>query len=85
MFPQPRTFPAIFQAEVFTFGNIVVNSQQVLILAVALSLMVILTYIVQRTKIGKAMRTYPLIQMLQSLWELMLTALSLLPLPLGHH
>ena len=54
--PQPRTFPAIFQAEVFTFGNIVVNSQQVLILAVALSLMVILTYIVQRTKIGKAMR-----------------------------
>jgi len=54
--PQPRTFPAIFQAQVFTFGNIVVNSQQVLILAVALSLMVILTYVVQRTKIGKAMR-----------------------------
>jgi branched-chain amino acid transport system permease protein len=54
--PQPRTFPAIFQAEVYTFGNIVVNSQQVLILAVALSLMVILTYIVHRTKIGKAMR-----------------------------
>ncbi len=54
--PQPRTFPAIFQAEVFTFGNIVVNSQQILILAVALSLMVILTYVVQRTKIGKAMR-----------------------------
>ncbi len=54
--PQPRTFPAIFQAEVYTFGNIVVNSQQILILAVALSLMVILTYVVQRTKIGKAMR-----------------------------
>ena len=54
--PQPRTFPAIFQADVYTFGNIVVNSQQVLILAVALSLMVILTYVVQRTKIGKAMR-----------------------------
>ncbi len=54
--PQPRTFPAIFQAEVYTFGNIVVNSQQVLILAVALSLMVILTYVVHRTKIGKAMR-----------------------------
>ena len=54
--PQPRTFPAIFQAEVYTFGNIVVNSQQILILAVALSLMVILTYVVHRTKIGKAMR-----------------------------
>ena len=54
--PQPRTFPAIFQADVYTFGNIVVNSQQILILAVALSLMVILTYVVHRTKIGKAMR-----------------------------
>lgn len=54
--PQPRTFPAIFQADVYTFGNIVVNGQQVLILAVALSLMVILTYVVHRTKIGKAMR-----------------------------
>jgi len=54
--PQPRTFPALFNAEVYTFGNIVVNSQQILILAVALSLMVILTYVVQRTKIGKAMR-----------------------------
>jgi branched-chain amino acid transport system permease protein len=54
--PQPRTFPAVFQAKIFTFGNIVVNSQQILILAVALGLMVILTYVVQRTKIGKAMR-----------------------------
>jgi len=54
--PQPRTFPAIFRADVYTFGNIVVNSQQILILGVALTLMVILTYVVQRTKIGKAMR-----------------------------
>ena len=54
--PQPRTFPTLFQTNVYVFGNIVVNSQQVLILAVALSLMVILTYVVQRTKIGKAMR-----------------------------
>jgi len=54
--PQPRTFPQILQSQVYTFGNIVVNSQQILILAVALTLMVILTYVVQRTKIGKAMR-----------------------------
>lgn len=54
--PQPRTFPPIFQAQIYTFGNIVVNSQQVLILVVSLVLMVILTYVVQRTKIGKAMR-----------------------------
>ena len=54
--PQPRTFPPLFQAEVFTFGNIVVNSQQILILGVSIALMVLLTYIVQYTKIGKAMR-----------------------------
>lgn len=54
--PQPRTFPPLFETDVYVFGNIVVNSQQILILAVALTLMVILTYVVQRTKIGKAMR-----------------------------
>ncbi|HMM22341.1 MAG TPA: branched-chain amino acid ABC transporter permease [Selenomonadales bacterium] len=54
--PQPRTFPAVFPARIYTFGGIVVNSQQIVILAVALALMVLLTYIVQRTKIGRAMR-----------------------------
>ncbi|AIF54053.1 branched-chain amino acid ABC transporter permease [Pelosinus sp. UFO1] len=54
--PQPRTFPALFESQVFNFGNIVVNSQQVIILAISVVLMIILTYVVQRTKIGKAMR-----------------------------
>lgn len=54
--PQPRTFPAIFVAEVYTFGGIIINSQQIVILAVSLLLMVILTYVVHRTKMGKAMR-----------------------------
>ncbi len=54
--PQPRTFPALFESQVYTFGNIVVNSQQVIILAISVVLMVILTFVVQRTKIGKAMR-----------------------------
>jgi branched-chain amino acid transport system permease protein len=54
--PQPRTFPAIFPAQTYNLGPIVVNNQQIIILAVSLALMVILTYIVQRTKIGKAMR-----------------------------
>lgn len=54
--PQPRTFPALFEAQVFNFGNIVVNSQQVVILAISIVLMIILTYVVHRTKIGKAMR-----------------------------
>ncbi|BBB90600.1 MAG TPA: branched-chain amino acid ABC transporter permease [Methylomusa anaerophila] len=54
--PQPRTFPAVFTAEVYKFGGLVINSQQVLILFISLLLMVILTYIVNRTKVGKAMR-----------------------------
>jgi branched-chain amino acid transport system permease protein len=54
--PQPRTFPAIFATEVYRFAGVVVNSQQVLIFAVALLLMAVLTYIVQYTKVGKAMR-----------------------------
>ena len=54
--PQPRTFPAIFAATVYHLGPIVVNSQQILILVSALVLMVALTYIVNKTKAGKAMR-----------------------------
>lgn len=54
--PQPRTFPAVFPSEIYNIGGIIVGSQQMLILAVSLILMVILTFIVQRTKIGKAMR-----------------------------
>ncbi|SFL83170.1 branched-chain amino acid ABC transporter permease [Pelosinus propionicus] len=54
--PQPRTFPALFESQVYNFGNIVVNSQQVIILAISVVLMIILTFVVQRTKIGKAMR-----------------------------
>ncbi len=54
--PQPRTFPAVFSAEVYHFGPLVVNSQQVVILVSAIVLMAVLTYIVQFTKIGKAMR-----------------------------
>lgn len=54
--PQPRTFPAVFPSELYNIGGVMVNSQQIIILAVSLALMVILTYIVHRTMIGKAMR-----------------------------
>ncbi|MBP2651562.1 MAG: ABC-type transporter, integral rane subunit, partial [Firmicutes bacterium] len=54
--PQTRTFPEVFPTTLYNFAGVVVSSQQVLILVVSLVLMVILTYIVQRTKIGKAMR-----------------------------
>lgn len=54
--PTPRTFPAVFDNVAFNVGPFVVNGQQLMIFAVTILLMVILTYIVQRTKTGKAMR-----------------------------
>ena len=54
--PQPRTFPEVFKATVYHAGSWVVNSQQIVILVSALVLMVALTYIVNKTRAGKAMR-----------------------------
>lgn len=54
--PQPRTFPAVFNATVYHIGGLVINNQQIIILLSALVLMVALTYIVNNTKVGKAMR-----------------------------
>ena len=54
--PQPRTFPPVFEATVYHFGPLVVNSQQIIILVVSLLLMGLLTYIVNKTTAGKAMR-----------------------------
>ena len=54
--PTPRTFPDLFGDVAWSIGPLVVNGQQVLILALTFVLMLILTYIVQRTKMGKAMR-----------------------------
>ncbi len=54
--PQPRTFPAVFAPTVYHIGSLVVNSQQIVILVSAIILMLGLTYIVNKTKAGKAMR-----------------------------
>ena len=54
--PTPRTFPPLFQDVAFSVGSLVINGQQMLILGITCFLMVVLTYIVQYTKIGKAMR-----------------------------
>lgn len=54
--PTPRTFPAMFGDVAVNIGGIVINGQQMLILGITAVLMVILTYLVQRTKTGKAMR-----------------------------
>ncbi len=54
--PTPRTFPAVFDSVAINIGPLVINGQQMLILGITCVLMVLLTYIVQKTKIGKAMR-----------------------------
>lgn len=54
--PTPRTFPTVFDNISFHVGGFVINGQQILIFVITFILMAILTYIVQKTKIGKAMR-----------------------------
>lgn len=54
--PTPRTFPTVFDDISFHVGGFVINGQQILIFVITFILMAILTYIVQKTKIGKAMR-----------------------------
>lgn len=54
--PQPRTFPNIFPQEIYHVSGLVITNHQILILALSILLMATLTYIVQNTKMGKAMR-----------------------------
>ena len=54
--PTPRTFPATISDVSFEVGGLIISGQQLLIMGVTFLLMIILTYIVRRTKIGKAMR-----------------------------
>lgn len=54
--PTPRTFPAVIDNISFNLGSFVINGQQLMILGITVLLMAILTFIVQRTKTGKAMR-----------------------------
>ena len=54
--PTPRTFPALFDNVAINIGSLGINGQQLLILGITCVLMIVLTYIVQRTKMGKAMR-----------------------------
>ena len=54
--PTPRTFPNVIENISFNIAGFIINGQQLLILSITMILMAILTYIVQKTKLGKAMR-----------------------------
>lgn len=53
---QPEAYPEVFPDTTFDLFGVQLNSQSLLILAVSVVLMIILQFIVHRTKIGKAMR-----------------------------
>lgn len=53
---QPEAYPNIFPYKTFDVFGVSISSQSVFILAVSISLMILLQFIVHRTKIGKAMR-----------------------------
>ena len=52
----PRTFPAVFPVMNFQLGTLVISTNQLLVIVVAVLLMLGLQFIVYRTKIGTAMR-----------------------------
>ena len=52
----PRTFPQIFPSVNFNVGSLVISTNQLIVILVAVLLMLGLQFIVHRTKIGTAMR-----------------------------
>ncbi len=56
----PRTFPAIFPVANFQLGSLVISSNQLIVIVVAVGLMLGLEFVVYRTKIGTAMRAVSL-------------------------
>jgi branched-chain amino acid transport system permease protein len=56
----PRTFPAILPSANFALGGLVLSSNQLVVIIVAVLLMIGLELIVHRTKIGMAMRAVSL-------------------------
>lgn len=54
--PTPRTFPEVVGNLAYNIGGFVINGQQLLIFAITTILMIILTYVVQKTRVGQAMR-----------------------------
>lgn len=57
-----RTFPPMsgFITRRFEFGDVVINMQQIMIVAITIFLMIVLQFIVRKTRIGKSMRAVSL-------------------------
>lgn len=51
-----RSYPQVLSEQTFHLGEVLINLQQVYIVATAIALMILLQFIVHKTKTGKAMR-----------------------------
>lgn len=51
-----RSYPKLISEKTFRFGEVIINIQQVYIVVIAILLMIILQYVISKTKTGKAMR-----------------------------
>ncbi len=54
--PETQSFPTMIQNEIYSFGGLKITKLQAVILLISILLVLVLTYIVKRTKIGRAMR-----------------------------
>ncbi len=60
--PNVRTYPAVggLLAESLTLGSVRISAQQIIIISVTVVLMIVLQFIVKKTRIGRAMRAVSL-------------------------
>lgn len=54
--PNPKPFPELLKTKIFHLGSLRINNIQLIIFAVSIVLVILLEYIVFKTKTGKAMR-----------------------------
>src|SRR2546426_6356876 len=54
--PSPKTFPVLLPNRNYHLGELVINSNEVIVLALTTFLLIVLQFIVHKTKIGTAMR-----------------------------
>lgn len=54
--PETRTFPEVLSSENITLGNLIVNNKDIYIVIITVVMMLVLQYVIHKTKIGMAMR-----------------------------
>jgi branched-chain amino acid transport system permease protein len=54
--PQIRTYPEILQERIFRLGGVVITSKDLLVLGTTLVLVIVLQFIIYKTRVGKGMR-----------------------------